>query len=51
MASHNPVQIHFSTELAFDVQDNINASTRGDYKGIMHGLMRPLLKWETIKIN
>lgn len=47
LTTHNPVNIHASIELNLEVIDDINAATRGDYKGKMHGSMRPLLTWET----
>jgi lipopolysaccharide transport system ATP-binding protein len=44
--THNPTKIHFSADINFQLYDDINAPTRGDYKGQMHGLMRPMLDWE-----
>ncbi len=40
-----PTQIHVSVDLSITVIDNINAPTRGSYKGVMHGMLRPLLEW------
>jgi lipopolysaccharide transport system ATP-binding protein len=51
LTSHNPVTIHATYDIDFAVLDNIIADTRGDYKGQMHGLMRPKLTWETKRIN
>jgi lipopolysaccharide transport system ATP-binding protein len=44
----SPVNIHVSVDFTIDVLDNINATTRGEYKGEMHGLIRPLLNWQKI---
>lgn len=43
-----PTQVHVSVDLTITVIDNINAPTRGSYKGIMHGMLRPLLEWRRI---
>lgn len=51
LTSHNPVNIHATYDIDFEVLDNITASTRGDYKGQMHGLLRPKLTWKTDKLN
>jgi lipopolysaccharide transport system ATP-binding protein len=51
LTSHNPTYIHCQTELFFEVKDNMFAPTRGDYKGEMHGVIRPLLNWKTEKIE
>lgn len=51
LTTHNPVKVHCQTELLFDVYDNINAITRGDYKLKMYGVMRPYLVWETDKYD
>lgn len=50
ITTHNPIKIHASTEIVFRVIDDINAKTRGDYRGEMHGLLRPLLKWENLNV-
>jgi lipopolysaccharide transport system ATP-binding protein len=50
LTSHNPVAIHTQYEMQFEVIDDINSLCRGDYKGRMHGVVRPLLNWETNKI-
>jgi len=47
----NPVHIHLQVELKFEVGDDLNAITRGDYMGKMHGVARPFLVWETEKIT
>lgn len=47
LTTHNPTKIHFSADINFEVYDDTNAATRGDYKGQMHGYVRPLLNWET----
>ena len=51
LTSHNPTHIHCQTEIIFEVIDNLEAPTRGNYKGVMHGVIRPLLVWETEKRN
>jgi lipopolysaccharide transport system ATP-binding protein len=47
----NPVVIHASMDIPLDVLDNINAITRGDYRGEMHGLMRPSLEWSCQELS
>ncbi len=49
LTSHNPTHIHCQTEIIFEVIDNLDAPTRGNYRGVMHGVIRPLLVWETEK--
>ena len=51
LTSHNPTHIHCQTEIIFEVIDNLDAPTRGNYRGVMHGVIRPLLVWETEKSN
>lgn len=51
VTTHNPTKIHFTADIDFQLYDDINAPTRGDYKGQMHGLVRPLLKWEIQKLS
>jgi lipopolysaccharide transport system ATP-binding protein len=48
IATNNPVIIHFQHDIYLDVLDDINAPTRGDYMGKMHGVMRPLIQWERL---
>jgi len=48
ITTHNPVYIHCTVEIGFEVQDNFNSNTRGDYRNKMHGVVRPKLKWEII---
>lgn len=48
LTTPNPTYIHASTEINIKVIDNMDAHTRGDYKGQMHGVLRPLLYWEKI---
>lgn len=47
LTTHNPVLIHCQTEMIFNVEDNLNAITRGDYKLEMHGVVRPYINWES----
>ncbi len=47
ITTHNPVTIHCQTDILFDVEDNLNAVTRGNYKLQMHGVVRPYIIWET----
>lgn len=51
LTTHNPTKIHASININIDVLDDLNSPTRGDYKGQMHGVIRPLLTWETNKIT
>ena len=51
ITTHNPVHIHCQTEIAFEILDNLNATTRGDYKLQMHGVVRPYLHWETQRLG
>jgi len=46
LADNNPARIHFQHEIYLDVLDDINAPTRGPYRGKMHGVMRPLIEWQ-----
>lgn len=50
LTTHNPTKIHLSADINFEVYDDVTAITRGDYKGQMHGYVRPVLQWETQKI-
>lgn len=52
MVTHFPEsRVHFVAEdaVSFDVVDKMigNESARGDYKGVMLGLIRPVLDWDT----
>jgi lipopolysaccharide transport system ATP-binding protein len=47
MATLNPAYNHCQVEIEFEVEDDINALTRGDYRLRMHGTTRPLLNWDT----
>jgi lipopolysaccharide transport system ATP-binding protein len=49
VTTHNPTKIHFEGRINFEIYDDVAASTRGDYKGTMHGYMRPKLEWQTQK--
>jgi lipopolysaccharide transport system ATP-binding protein len=49
VATNNPVIIHLQHEIYLDVLDDINAPTRGDYMGKMHGVMRPLVEWQQLE--
>ena len=51
LTTHNPTHIHCQFETTFEVFDNPNAPTRGDYRHKMHGVVRPLLRWQSEKIN
>lgn len=51
ITTHNPTKIHFTADINFQLYDDINSPTRGDYKGQMHGVMRPLLNWEIQKVS
>jgi len=51
VTTHNPTKIHVSANIDFELYDDTDAPTRGDYKGQMHGYTRPLLNWETRKNN
>jgi lipopolysaccharide transport system ATP-binding protein len=47
LTTHSPVTIHCSHEIFFDVLESNTTIIRGNYLGEMHGIIRPLLKWET----
>jgi lipopolysaccharide transport system ATP-binding protein len=47
----NPVHIHCQAEIAFEVEDRLDDITRGDYKQQMHGVVRPYLTWETLRLS
>jgi lipopolysaccharide transport system ATP-binding protein len=44
----NPVVIHLQHDIYFSVLDDTNAPTRGDYRGMMHGVVRPLIEWQQL---
>lgn len=50
VTTHNPTKIHVAGNINFELYDDVAAPTRGDYKGQMHGYMRPILEWETKKV-
>lgn len=50
IATHEPLQVHVneSEVVGFHVTDPLEGdSARGNYAGKLHGLVRPILKWET----
>ena len=49
----NPVIVHFDDyeALNIDVIDDLDAITRNEYKGKFKGALRPLMDWQTTKIN
>jgi len=52
VVTHDPFLIHFHETdiIAFNMIDKAeNNMTRGDYSGSMPGVVRPLLKWESVK--
>lgn len=52
LVTHDPFFVHFHEKdsIAFNMIDNqIKSPTRGDYVGSLPGIIRPLLKWESIK--
>lgn len=50
ITSSNPTHIHIQKEIFFDVNENFNALTRkSQYKGKMHGVIRPQLDWQQLK--
>jgi lipopolysaccharide transport system ATP-binding protein len=54
LVTHDPftVHIHEKEIIAFNMVDVlIESPTRGDYVGNMRGMIRPLLKWETNKVE
>jgi lipopolysaccharide transport system ATP-binding protein len=54
IVTHDPFVIHLHEldVVAFTVVDKVIQNlTRGDYVGSIPGLVRPLLKWETVKIK
>ena len=53
VSTHNPLAVHFYERdaVAFQVIDGVQGdSARGDYGGAMPGIVRPLLRWETVYI-
>ncbi|MDQ6654144.1 MAG: ABC transporter ATP-binding protein [Acidobacteriota bacterium] len=51
VSTHNPLTLHFYERdaVAFQVIDGVEGdSARGDYGGAMPGVVRPLLRWETV---
>jgi lipopolysaccharide transport system ATP-binding protein len=51
VSTHNPLIIHFYERdaVAFQVIDSVEGdSARGDYGGAMPGVVRPMLRWETV---
>jgi lipopolysaccharide transport system ATP-binding protein len=54
LVTHDPFQVHIHQKdvIAFNMIDDMaNSPTRGDYVGGLPGVVRPLLKWETINIK
>jgi lipopolysaccharide transport system ATP-binding protein len=53
ISTMNPVMVHFSDyeALRIEVIDDLNAVTRGGYTGKIKGAVRPLLQWNTQKIE
>ena len=54
LVTHDPFVKHFHENdvIAFNMIDDLsNSPTRGDYVGNMQGIIRPLLKWESKKVN
>jgi lipopolysaccharide transport system ATP-binding protein len=54
VVTHDPFSIHFHEKeiIAFNMIDKSeNNLTRGSYAGNMPGVIRPLLKWQSSKIN
>ncbi|MCZ4318516.1 ABC transporter ATP-binding protein [Aequorivita viscosa] len=52
LVTHDPFVVHFHDRdaLAFNMIEDIkNSPTRGDYVGSLPGIIRPSLKWESIK--
>jgi lipopolysaccharide transport system ATP-binding protein len=50
VSTHNPVVVHFFERdaIAFQVVDSLDGdSARGDYGGMMPGIVRPALEWTT----
>ena len=51
VSTHNPLAVHFYERdaVAFQVIDGVEGdSARGDYGGRMPGVVRPMLRWETV---
>ena len=54
VVTHDPFMVHFHERdsIAFTMTDKIPDNlTRGDYVGSMPGVIRPLLRWESLKIK
>jgi lipopolysaccharide transport system ATP-binding protein len=50
VSTYEPFQVHFveSDALSFNVVDSLEGdSARGDYAGLLPGIVRPILDWET----
>jgi lipopolysaccharide transport system ATP-binding protein len=53
LVTHDPFEIHFHHKeaIVFNIIDDIiNSPTRGEYVGSLPGIIRPLLKWKSVKI-
>lgn len=53
LVTHDPFRVHFHDKEAiiFNLFDDLkNSPTRGDYVGNLPGIIRPLLKWESINL-
>lgn len=50
IATLNPVVVHCTQDMYFDVEDSLLAITRGEYKFHMNGVVRPFLKWQTVEV-
>ncbi|HEY8559624.1 MAG TPA: Wzt carbohydrate-binding domain-containing protein, partial [Pyrinomonadaceae bacterium] len=54
LTTFEPLEVHFAERdvIAFHVVDNFEGdSTRGDYAGVLPGIVRPRLNWETASVT
>jgi lipopolysaccharide transport system ATP-binding protein len=54
LSTHDPVAVHFNEPdtVAFSIIDSLDGdSARGDYAGPMPGIVRPLLNWDTARLD
>jgi lipopolysaccharide transport system ATP-binding protein len=54
VSTYEPMQVHFvePDAVSFNVIDSLEGdSARGDYAGVLPGVVRPVLEWETEKVK
>jgi lipopolysaccharide transport system ATP-binding protein len=54
VSTYQPLTVHFTERdaVVFNVVDSLDGnSARGDYAGLLPGIVRPILEWETEIVN